>query len=169
MLTLERLKEIIDYNPESGIFIAKIRRSHCQKGDVVGCNYGDGYMRTAIDGRDYLLHRLAWFYVYGQMPKMIDHINGDRGDNRIENLRIADYHINARNSCRKTNSSARFKGISWHKVSKKWQVQIRCGGELIPLGYFDDDTEAAFNYDLASLKYHREYGKRNFMPLMIML
>jgi hypothetical protein len=87
-LTQARLKELLDYNPDTGIFTRKVSRPGFRVGDVAGSLTERGYIKIGIDGKNYSAHRLAWLYVHGKSPdNCIDHINGVRDDNRISNLR----------------------------------------------------------------------------------
>lgn len=105
-------------------------------------------------------HRL----VIGASPEqMVDHINGNSLDNRRSNLRIATAAENSRNALPRHGYSSRFKGVGWHKGA--WRARIRVNHRHICVGRFSDEVEAAFAYDIASLKYHGEYGCRNFLPL----
>src|SRR5690606_34614864 len=89
MLTQQRLKELLYYDPETGIFTRLVGRSgpRARAGDVAGSDNGKGYIRIYVDGRPYKAHRLAWFYMHGEWPEEIDHRNGERADNRLSNLR----------------------------------------------------------------------------------
>lgn len=101
-LTAERLRQVLKYEPSTGIFTWSERTSKCARiGAVAGSKCGNGYLRTHIFGREYLLHRLAWMYMHGEFPaQMIDHINGVRDDNRIENLRQVSHRVNIQNQRR---------------------------------------------------------------------
>lgn len=101
-LTLERLRQVLDYDAATGAFTWKERTSKCTRiGASAGSNTASGYLRIFIFGREYLAHRLAWMYVHGEMPRsLIDHINGVRTDNRIANLRDASRAVNQQNQRR---------------------------------------------------------------------
>ena len=86
MITQEELKELLDYNPETGLFTWNVYNNI--KNKTTAGTFNDGYIQIKIKQKIYQAHRLAWLYVYGEWPKgQIDHINGIRDDNRIENLR----------------------------------------------------------------------------------
>lgn len=97
-ITHAELMKWVDYNPWTGVFIARKSRKKCRAGNAIGTVMGNGYIRITLRGRNYLAHRLAWFYMNEEWPpEQIDHINGQRDDNRIENLRCATPHQNAHN------------------------------------------------------------------------
>lgn len=106
-------------------------------------------------------HRLV---MNAQPGQQVDHINGDSLDNRKLNLRLVTSLENNRNMKPRLGFSSRFKGVGWHKGG--WRVRIRVNYQHISVGFFKDEVEAAAAYDLASLKYHGEYGCRNFLPLV---
>lgn len=143
-LTQARLKELLHYDPEIGIFTRKITvANNAKKGDIVGCLSQRGYLATGIDGIKYYLHRLAWLYVYGYFPEHgIDHINRIKTDNRICNLREVTQQCNLRN-CKmpKTNTSG-VKGVSWNKYTNKWVVQITINNKNKTLGSHKTFAEA---------------------------
>ena len=90
MLTQARLKKLLSYNTDTGEFRWRVtRRGAARAGSVAGCVRHDGYVRIAIDGKRYLAHRLAWLYVHGELVPELDHANGVRSDNRLDNLRPA--------------------------------------------------------------------------------
>lgn len=143
MLTYKRLCEVLDYNPKTGIFRWKESRGRVKAGDIAGCKCEDGYIRIRIDSKIYLAHRIAWFYVHGYFPEnLIDHKNRNEYDNWIDNLRETSSQCNLRNSGNYKRNKSGVKGVSWYKVTKKWQVQICINQKDKHLGYFDDFDEA---------------------------
>lgn len=99
-LTQTRLKELMYYNPETGE-LTWLRKSHknssIKPGDPVGSVNGQNYLQSRVDGKWYRVHRLCWFWVHGEWPDIIDHVNGNRQDNRLENLRNTDFKGNSNN------------------------------------------------------------------------
>lgn len=160
MITQERLKEAFDYNSTTGEFIWKIKTgSRSVVGEVAGSKRADGYVLIKLDKYRYLAHRLIWLYFYGEFPEMfIDHINGDPSDNRIENLRIASMSENMRNRSKQSNNTSGYKGVFWHKGSRKYKAVITVNGKQISLGYFIDPKEAHDAYINASHTYHKEFA-----------
>ena len=99
MITQKELKELLQYNENTGIFTWKINKAkQIQIGSVAGYLHHTGYIFIKINNKNYLAHRLAWLFIYGKIPKMIDHINRQRNDNRINNLRETNYKDNRLNS-----------------------------------------------------------------------
>jgi hypothetical protein len=152
------LQEIINYNPESGIFTWARPRPKIQVGSRVGYLHHRGYRNLEIDGKHYSEHRLAWFYMTGKWPKdQIDHINGNRSDNRFENLREATNGQNRANS--KTSNAFGLKGISFKKKLKKtpWQATIRHNRKTIYIGCFRTPEEAHAAYTKKAAELHGEF------------
>ena len=143
MLTQKRLKEALIYNGDTGIFTNRIRRIMSIEGTVVGSNTNNGYIAIHFDGKRYLAHRLAWLYIYGYFPENnIDHINRNKKDNRISNLREVSQQCNIRNSkLRKTNKSG-VTGVCWYKNAGKWLAHIKINNKAVHLGRFDDKKDA---------------------------
>lgn len=166
-IDIETIRNLVDYDQETGIFISKVSRGNVKAGKEIGRDNGFGYLRFEVLGIQLFCHRVAFCLVHGYEPPVVDHINRIRSDNRICNLRAADVCLNNRNADKKHYGKSGFKGASFHKERGKWRANIRNGGKLIYLGYFESVIEAAFAYDVASLELHGEYGKRNFLPLVI--
>ncbi len=153
--TQERLKELLNYDPETGVFTWKVRRGLAEAGPA-GSTKKDGYNYICIDGRTMLAHRLAWFYVHGQWPRhVIDHINGDRTDNRIVNLRDVPYRTNNENQKKphRSNTSG-YLGVSRIQSRGKWQASIQLNGRNKNLGRYDTPEEAHAVYLEAKRQLH---------------
>lgn len=143
-LSHERLKQVFHYDPDTGVFTRLVAITHGGVGPVNCAPNSAGYLRIRHDKRTYQAHRLAWFYVHGCWPiSEVDHINGDRTDNRLSNLREATKSQNQRNARLRKDNSCGLKGVTWHKLLGKWRAQIRTKetGTII-LGAFDS-VEAA--------------------------
>jgi len=154
-LTLERLKERLDYSPETGIFVWRETFSGmCRKGWPAGrqgTGKAAGYMRINVDGVEYKAHRLAWFYVTGEWPKgQLDHINMVGTDNRLANLRECTQSQNKANSRVYKNSKSGVKGVTWRKDRNCWQACIQKDGKQKHLGFFGDINSAASAYKKAA-------------------
>lgn len=161
VMTHEELLNTFNYDPETGIFTWKnVGKNHHRKnGDVAGCvDKTTGYYKVYSKGRTYLGHRLAWFYVHGEMPKnIIDHINGDKADNRISNLQDVTVSQNAENTRRPrgSNKTSQYLGVSWNTASGKYVAQIMMSGKAKFLGYFQKEEEARDAYLEAKRRLHR--------------
>lgn len=131
-------------------------------GSEAATSYSYGYKQIRVLGKKTSAHRVAWAIYHGtRAPDQIDHINGNRDDNRIENLRPATCTEQRRNAAKpKTNSSGHI-GVSWHKHSKKWRAFIHDGGKQISVGYFNsiDDAVRARKLKEIELGYHENHGR----------
>lgn len=156
-----RLLELVSYDKETGMFTRLVSTSPRAMAGTVGESVdGKGYLRISVEGRRYLMHRLAWFYVTGEWPKdEIDHRNTNRKDNRWENLRLADTFTNKRNTRPYRSNKSGLKGVSWHVTSKKWRSRIRIDGKEVVLGMFDTPEEANRAYADAAEKHFGEYAR----------
>lgn len=140
------------YNPTTGVV--------CRNGKPLTSRYPNGYLRTLYGGKEILLHRLAWFLYYNEWPeKPVDHINGIRDDNRINNLRLATYSENNRNAKIKTSNTSGVKCVYWHKARQKWCVQLRTNFGRISFGLHDDLEFAELVANEARDKYHLEFAR----------
>jgi hypothetical protein len=152
MLTRERVIEILDYDPETGIFRWKMPVSRRVRiGERAGSRNQKGYRQIRINRRFYVAHRLAWLVVHGKWPvHQLDHINRQTDDNRIANLREATQTQNKANSRIYKNNSSGYKGVAWNKTVGKWAAYIRSGGARTHLGYFASPEEAHRAYSAAA-------------------
>lgn len=160
-VTHEEVIHLLDYDSATGFFIWKNPSKYQpkQKGCVAGRIDSGGYRQIAIDNHRYNAGRLAWFYVNGVWPSnLVDHINGNRDDNRIENLRECGLAGNAKNRKRRRDNRTGFKGVSTD-YKDRFRATIQSDGVQIHLGMFDTAEEAHAAYVAASKKYHGEYGR----------
>jgi len=141
MLTQEEVKRLFDY--KDGNLIRKVRvGNNGEIGAYAGCDNGSGYFCTKIDGKTYKNYRLIWLWHYGYFPEnFIDHIDRNKSNDRIENLREVSRSCNGRNiDLRKDNTSG-VKGVHWHKRDKVWSGQIVVNMKKCYLGGYTDFTE----------------------------
>ena len=145
-LTQERLKELLHYDPETGVFTRKKNRGgRVKAGDVVKCR-DYGYIVVTIDYKLYRIHRLTFLYMEGYIPEyQVDHINRIRDDNRWENLRHVTPSCNARNRTITKVSKSGITGVSWNKSTCKWDGRIGVTGEMKYLGSFKTLKEAGLD------------------------
>lgn len=159
MLTQNELRELLHYDPATGLFRWRVdRNQNVKAGDIAGTTEATNYVRIYVKGRFYKAHRLAWFYMTGEWPSdQIDHRDRDRANNRWKNLREATYPQNAANAPARSNSRTGFKGV--HPHGDKFEAQIRINGEKVYLGIFDTAKEAAAIYALAARDLHGEFAR----------
>ena len=145
-LSLERLKEVIDYDPIKGIMIWKQDMTvRIKAGMVIIGSNKDSYLAIRIDGVRYKVHQLAWFYMTGCMPtKDIDHINNDRSDYRFSNLREVDRAVNLHNRKDYANNTSGFPGVYSRKG--KFFAKLGVYGKVLWLGTFNTAEEAYQKY-----------------------
>lgn len=159
MITQETLKDLLDYNPETGIFKHIKARRGVTQGSIAGTLCHTNYINISANGKIYQAHRLAWLYVYGEWPsKYIDHINGNGSDNRIANLRLATINENQFNKKLAKNNTSGVKGITWDKSKGKWKAYIGLNNKLINLGYYDTIEMAKDKLYQARIQYHGNFA-----------
>ena len=155
ILTQQKLKELLDYNPDTGVFTWRVSLN---SRSVIGSNAGscsNGYKVIRINRKNYHAHRLAWLYVQGQFPQhQLDHINRIRDDNRIDNLREVTNAQNHQNRNLSANNKSGVCGVNWHKRDKKWRAYIKLNGKDIHIGQYDDMKDAIVARKQAEQTYH---------------
>jgi len=156
MLTQERLKELLDYDPATGRFTRKVRTSNrINVGDEAGTIHDKhGYIAISVDDVIYLAHHLAWLYVHGYLPDALDHKNREPSDNRIDNLRECDQAKNMQNISLRSDNKTGFAGVDFHKNSGKFRSRIKVDGKTKCLGHFDTAEKASEAYLAAKAKLH---------------
>ncbi len=163
MLTAERLREVLSYDETTGVF-TWMHRPNSKRwntknaGKVAGSVHNGGYLHLSLDNQKYLNHRMAWLYVYGEWPRrFVDHINLDKTDNRISNLRLADFAENSANISTRKNSVSGFRGVSFLTSRQRWIAQIHKNKRYYRLGSFKDKECAARAYAEAAQNLYGEF------------
>lgn len=164
-LTQERLKSLLNYNPETGEFTWLVGGRGCKAGEIAGypkCDRGGKiYTYIGIDGKYYYAHRLAWLYIYGEWPKdQLDHIDQDSLNNRLSNLRDVTHSENHKNQKIPKNNSSGVLGVTFHNKAQKWVASIQVNSKSIHLGVFDLKDDAITARKNADVKYnfHPNHG-----------
>jgi hypothetical protein len=152
----------LQYEPETGKFYRLKSARSVKAGDEAGClNPSTQYWIIRVGGRSYRRGRLAWLYMTGRWPiAQIDHINGVKTDDRIENLREATNSQNALNKRRTRQNTSGFKGVTWHKRTRRWHAQINIGGKNKYIGSFRSPEEAHDAYWRAAQDGHGAFGRK---------
>lgn len=156
-LTQKHLLELMTYEPETGRFVWKeLNRKNRQSGREAGTTNSDGYRVISIAGKGYKAHRLAWLAHYGAFPeKEIDHINRDKSDNRVCNLRLADHAQNLQNlAAPRSDNKSGFLGVSFAKSANKWRATIKVKGKQTNIGLFESPEKASDAYIAAKRQVH---------------
>ena len=164
LLTQDKVQALFEFNPDTGIFTHKINKGKARAGMVAGGKHkATNAIYLRINGKKELAHRIAWLYHFGELPDGdIDHINHDRSDNRIRNLRVVDHSTNMKNKTKYSNNRYGCTGVSVDKRVGKYRAYISENGKQESLGYYTN-YEDAVNARLAALKtreaFHANHGK----------
>lgn len=165
MLTADMLRQRFDYNPEMGTFVYLHDVGKLRAGNAAGWRDVRGYQKIQIDGREYKAHRLAWLYMTGSWPnKMIDHANGDTGDNRFANLREATSSQNSANSRTYATNTTGLRGVRYQRRDGRWYAILKADGRRMHLGSYASKEEAAEVYRLASAWYFGRFARTTAIP-----
>jgi hypothetical protein len=157
-----KLHDILEYNPATGEFFWKMLPlgGRAKVGDLAGSVYSNGYRYIQIDGLDYRAARLAWFMVHGEDCNVfIDHVNGLRDDNRIDNLRPATNSQNQANRGAPKNNTSGIKGVCFDGARNKWRASITVNGKAKNLGRFNSAQDAQAAYEKAALEAWGDFAK----------
>ena len=144
LLSLDELKSLLHYNVEDGVFTNLTSRKMSRIGQQPGyVDITTGYIQISLKGKTYRAHRLAWFYVHGEWPvDQIDHIDKNRTNNRIDNLRDVSNQINSTNQNKSKVNTSGVTGVYWSNYDKKWMARIQYNRKKLHLGYFDNKQDA---------------------------
>jgi len=148
------VRELFNYDAETGVVTYRVANTRKKVGDKAGYIDSLGYITCRLPGgAEIRAHRLAWAHYYGEKPPpLIDHVNRQKTDNRISNLRSANRMINSFNSKVSKNNSSGFTGVSWHSQVGKWCARIKVGGKQKHLGLFETAEEASAAYNVAKAR-----------------
>lgn len=160
-MTREDLYKELLYNAGTGIFTWLKPAQKRVVGNVAGCITPSGYVVICVNRKLYRAHHLAWLYVHGELPLLIDHINGNRSDNRISNLRPATHSQNSKNRKVSKKSKSGLKGVYLEKRTGRWEAQICTNGKNIYLGTFKSPHEAHEAYCIKAMELHGEFCRFN--------
>jgi HNH endonuclease/AP2 domain len=160
-ITQEDVKRLFDYR-EDGHLVWRSKSangSHIHIGSVAGGMDTNGHRQVRIGGKWHRAHRVIWLYHTGEWPHMdIDHINGCRHDNRIENLRLSTKSQNSANATRYSSNTSGYKGVSYRPETGKWRARIQAQGKVINLGCWDTAKQAGIRYLRAASKYFGDFA-----------
>lgn len=156
----DELASRLHYDPLTGHFNWIEGRKRGRFNGRAGFLHHTGYVVIRVYDSGFLAHRLAWKWVHGDLPDLtVDHINLDKADNRIANLRLATWAENSRNTPPKAGTLSGLKGVAWHKKSKKWQATIKDSGRCIYLGLFESPQAAQDAYWVAAKKLYGNFAR----------
>ena len=162
MITQELLKELLHYDPLSGIFTNKVNRgTRAIKGEQAGHVDTQGYVIINIDYKKYAAHRFAYLYMTGDFPKNdIDHIDHNKSNNKWSNIRSVSIGDNSKNLPKRKDNTSGFTGVSWSKNRNRWRAEITVNKKIVRLGEFFDLSDAINARKQANIKYnfHSNHG-----------
>ena len=156
-ITYDEAVLLFDYDKQTGNLIAKTKRKNAKVGKILGCLTNRGYLQITLKKKSYFVHSVVWLLNYKCWPVHgIDHINGCKTDNRIENLRDVPSKINNQNKREPTahNKYSKVLGVSWSERNQAWNPRIRFAGSQINLGHYKDLEKAKHIYLYAKRMLH---------------
>ena len=162
-MTQEYAHSLFDY--KDGCLYWKVQKApHVKIGAKVG-SPAHGYKSVYVDGRNWRIHRLVFLMQYGYLPKIIDHINGNKTDNMIENLRAANDYQNAHNMKMRFDNKSGIKGVSWNSDRCKWVARVNYKCKTYQVGYFEDIELAELAVQMAREKFHGKFANHGHPAL----
>ncbi|EOW6163946.1 TPA: HNH endonuclease [Klebsiella pneumoniae] len=166
MINSNELRALLTYDKDTGVFRRNTSSGGQEIGSIAGTISKHGYIRIRIKNKAYFAHRLAWLYEYGVWPENeIDHINGEKSDNRLINLREASRSGNNHNKKHQKNSASGVKGVSWSKKDKRWHARCRANKQTVYFGSFMDLEEAMLAVIKAREKYHGKFANNEIVNI----
>ena len=156
-LNQDLLCELFEY--KDGHLYWKVNKGRAKNGTKAGSIHNQGYLSVRINKKAYLLHRLIYLYHNGVLPEFIDHINGNKLDNHIENLRPATLSQNGCNATLSKRNTSGIKGVSWNKRYNKWEAYLNKNNKRTCIGKFSSLEEATKAVTEARNIYHKEFAR----------
>jgi len=153
ILTQDQVKSLFHYDSDNGILKWRVNNGgKVLAGNLAGCKNHYGYIVINFKKKSYQAHRLAWLYVHGYLPlQQIDHINRDRSDNRLINLRLATHSLNNQNKEIQRNNTSGCKGLSYQKKNKKWVSHIGINNKKNRIGQYENIADAIYARQIAEI------------------
>lgn len=161
-LTQKELKKLLDYDPETGLFVWLIAPAKNVKvGSVAGTKIERGYITIGINKVNYKAHRLVWLYMMGEWPEVIDHIDHVNDNNKWGNIRNTTHQENGKNQKLSKANTSGITGVCWNKAEVKWLAAVKVNNRTINLGHYEDKFEAICARMSANNKYrfHTNHGR----------
>ena len=158
-LTQERANQLFQY--KDGILFSK------KSGKPVGYKRGVGYLSLWADGKNHYLHRVVYIIHFGLIEQEVDHIDGNKLNNCIENLRQATRSQNNQNVGKNSRCTSGYKGASFHKDTNKWQARIWVNGKRKHLGLYDTVEQASLAYQTAAYQLHKDFANAGEQPCQV--
>jgi len=163
LITQSQLKSLLHYNQDTGLFtwLNNIKHHGKTKGKIAGYTNPLGYTLISIKGKTYHAHRLAWLYIYGEIPNIIDHIDHNPTNNKIDNLRNTDTRGNMKNCSMNIKNTSGFTGVHFDKQYGKWRAMIRVNSKKVSLYSGNSKEDAIIARKKANIKYgyHKNHGE----------
>ncbi len=160
---LQYCNEYLSYNADSGVLRWIKKKKSVTNNGIAGTIANNGYRIITFNGKKHLAHRLIFLMSLGYMPKYVDHINGNKLDNRDTNLRECTAIQNCSNRGTGKNNTSGYKGVTWDKSRNKWKASIKVNYKLRNLGRFISKRDAARAYNAAALELHGLFAKLNII------
>ena len=155
-MTHAELAALFSYDPATGVLLRK------STGRPAGSPHGNGYLRVNIKGAMVYAHRIAFILYFGFEPEFIDHKDGNRANNIINNLRSCTKAQNNKNKKKRRHGSSKYIGVSFCRHSGRWRAQLVVDGRRINIGRFDTEIEAARAYDKTVIQHNGDYVRVNY-------
>jgi hypothetical protein len=157
------LKLLFNYDPETGILSRKVRTTNSiQVGNIAGTTPKHNLPnKVSVNNRLYKTHRVIWLWFYGELPEMLDHIDHDKNNNRISNLRPASKVANSLNRKVNSHNTSGFKGVGWSNQMNKWFAKLKIAGRQKVIGFYTDRYDAACAYNYGAQLYYGEFAYYN--------
>ena len=157
-MTKDEVESFFEY--KDGVLYWKKNQSNIKSGAIAGYQRPDGYIVIGFKGKSIRAHRLLWLMHYGFMPEFLDHINGIRNDNRLENLRVATRTQNQMNLKKRSDNSSGCSGVFWNKQRNKWAVRIQIHKKIKHIGLFSSIDHAIVARKIAEQKLFGEFARQ---------